>query len=57
MLGIPDGIEGPLTIVPAFRAALPDIHLANERLIGEGDVAVQELDTLSMVQQLGVMPG
>ena len=39
--GIPDGIEGPLTIVRTFRAALPDIHLVNEHLIGEGDVVVQ----------------
>lgn len=39
--GIPDGIAGPLAIVGTFRAAIPDIHLVNDDLIGEDDIVVQ----------------
>jgi predicted ester cyclase len=41
MPGIPDGIEGPLAIVKTFRDAVPDLHLRNTVLIGEGDRVVQ----------------
>ena len=39
--GIPDGIAGPLTIVGTFRAAMPDIHLTQDVLFGDGDKVVQ----------------
>lgn len=39
--GIPSGIAGPLAIVGTFRAALPDIHLVNDDLFGEGDTVIQ----------------
>jgi len=39
--GIPAGIAGPLMIVKTFRAAVPDLHLTNDDLLGEGDLVVQ----------------
>jgi predicted ester cyclase len=39
--GIPDGIAGPLAIIGMLRSALPDIHLVNDDLIGQGDTVVQ----------------
>ena len=39
--GIPDGIAGPLAIVGTFRAALPDLHLTQDVIFGEGDKVVQ----------------
>lgn len=39
--GIPSGIAGPSAIVGAFRAAVPDIHLVNDDIFGEGDVVIQ----------------
>jgi steroid delta-isomerase-like uncharacterized protein len=39
--GIPDGIAGPLMIVKTFRGAVPDLHLENDDLLGEGDRVVQ----------------
>jgi len=39
--GIPDGIAGPLAIVGTFRAAIPDIHLVNDDLFGEGATVIQ----------------
>ena len=39
--GIPDGIAGPLAIVGTFRAAVPDLHLTQDVIFGEGDKVVQ----------------
>ena len=46
--GIPDGIAGPLAIVGAFRAAMPDIHLTQDVLFGGGDRVVQVWTTRGM---------
>lgn len=39
--GIPSGIAGPLAIVGIFRGAVPDIHVVNDDIFGEGDSVIQ----------------
>jgi predicted ester cyclase len=44
--GMPDGAAGQTAIVQMLRAALPDLHLVNEAILGEGDVIVQRWSAL-----------
>jgi predicted ester cyclase len=44
--GMPDGAAGQSAIVQMLRAALPDLHLVNKAILGEGDVVIQRWSAL-----------